>query len=324
MAYFLGADVGGTKTHAVVADHEGRVLGFGRSGPGNPEGVGPEGLLAALSQATAQALAPTGLSPRDLAGAGLGIAGYDWPEDLPLMVETVVKLGLTCPHRIVNDSVPGLVIGARDGWGVSVISGTGCNCCGWDRERRREGRVTGHGWLMGEFAGASELVMRAMQMVSYAWIKRIEPTALTEAFISFVGAADVDDLIAGYTAGRYRIGPKAASLVFDVASRGDAVAQDVIDWAGQELGEMVIAVARQLDFQALEFDVVMAGGMFAGGDRLIESMRRTVTGFAPGARLVHLSAPPVLGAALIGMEQAGLKPDSAVRATLAHTYAALV
>ena len=117
---------------------------------------------------------------------------------------------------------------------------------------------------------------------------------------------------------------RKASLVFDVASRGDAVAQDVIDWAGQELGEMVIAVARQLDFQALEFDVVMAGGMFAGGDRLIESMRRTVTGFAPGARLVHLSAPPVLGAALIGMEQAGLKPDSAVRATLAHTYAALV
>ena len=87
---------------------------------------------------------------------------------------------------------------------------------------------------------------------------------------------------------------------------------------------MVIAVARQLDFQALEFDVVMAGGMFAGGDRLIESMRRTVNGFAPGARLVHLSAPPVLGAALIGMEQAGLKPDSAVRAALAHTYAALV
>lgn len=323
MAYFLGADVGGTKTHVVVADQDGRVLGFGRSGPGNPEGVGPEGLLSALSEATTQALKPIGLAPGDLAGAGLGIAGYDWPEDLPLMVETVAKLGLSCPNRIVNDAVPGLVIGARDGWGVSVIAGTGCNCCGWDREHRREGRVTGHGWLMGEFAGASELVMRAMQMVSYAWIKRIEPTALTDAFIAYVGAVNADDLIAGYTAERYHIGPKAASLVFDVAATGDAVAVELIDWAGQELGEMAKAVIRQLDFQQLEFDVVMAGGMFAGGERLIESLRRTVVGFAPGARLVHLSAPPVLGAALIGMEQTGLHANDAVRATLAKTYSAL-
>lgn len=323
MAYFLGADVGGTKTHVVVADHDGCVLGFGRSGPGNPEGVGPEGLLAALSEAAGQALTPLGLRPGDLAGAGLGIAGYDWPEDLPLMVETVEKLGLTCPNRIVNDAVPGLVIGARDGWGVSIIAGTGCNCCGWDREHRREGRVTGHGWLMGEYAGASELVMRAMQMVSYAWIRRIEPTALTDAFIAYVGARDVDDLIAGYTASRYHIGPKAASLVFEVAARGDAVAVELIDWAGQELGEMAKAVIRQLDFEPLAFDVVLAGGMFAGGGRLIESLHRTVVGFAPGARLVHLSAPPVLGAALIGMEQAGLQPGDAVRATLAQTYAAL-
>ena len=33
--YFLGVDVGGTKTHALIADENGRMTDFGRSGPGN-------------------------------------------------------------------------------------------------------------------------------------------------------------------------------------------------------------------------------------------------------------------------------------------------
>lgn len=319
MAFFLGVDVGGTKTHAIVADETGRVVGFGKAGTGNPESVGQDGLLAVLTQSTSQALAQAGIAIDALAGAGLGIAGYDWPADLPAFDATLARLGLICPYRVVNDAVPGLVIGAHDGWGVSIVAGTGCNCRGWDRERRREGRVTGYGISMGEAAGSSELVARAMQLVNFAWIKRTGPTALTPAFCAHVGAADEQDLIAGYTTGRYAIGAESAAVVFRVAAEGDAVAGELIDWAGRELGELVKAVARQLDFQALAFDVVMVGGMFAGGQRLIDSLNRTVLDFAPRARLVRLSAPPVLGAALIGMEQAGLHPSDAVRAVLAAT-----
>jgi hypothetical protein len=34
-------------------------------------------------------------------------------------------------------------------------------------------------------------------------------------------------------------------------------------------------------------------------------MRQTIQTLAPGARLVRLSAPPVVGAVLLGMEQVG-------------------
>ena len=33
MAYFLGIDIGGTKSHALIADEEGRAVGFGQAGP---------------------------------------------------------------------------------------------------------------------------------------------------------------------------------------------------------------------------------------------------------------------------------------------------
>ena len=84
--------------------------------------------------------------------------------------------------------MPGLVIGSEEGWGVVAVSGTGSNCRGWDRERKREGRVTGHGVLMGEGAGGSELMHRCMQLVGYAWTKRGPMTKLAEALAAHAGA----------------------------------------------------------------------------------------------------------------------------------------
>ncbi len=323
MRYFLGVDVGGTKTHLLIADEQGRVVGFGHSGPGNPQSVGYDGMYASLHHGLKQVLHSSRLTLADLSGAGFGIAGYDWPSVRPPMLEVLHKLGVTCPLEIVNDTIPGLVAGARDGWGVVVISGTGCNCRGWDRQHKREGRVTGYGFYLGEYAGSSELVARAMQLVGYEWTRRGPATALTQAFIKSAGARDLTDLLEGYTENHYQVGAEAAPLVFQVAAEGDVVARELIRWAGCELGEMVNSVIRQLDFHSLEFDVVLSGSMFEGGPMLIEPLRATVLNEAPGARFVRLDVPPVIGSVMIGMEQGGLKPDHAIRDHLAKTLPAL-
>ena len=322
MHYFLGVDVGGTKTHLLIADEQGCTIGFSQSGPGNPQSIGYDGMYASLHLGLKQVLQASGLELTDLTGAGFGIAGYDWPSVCPPMLEVLHKLGISCPLEIVNDTIPGLVAGAGDGWGVVVVSGTGCNCRGWDREHKREGRVTGYGFYLGEFAGASELVARGMQLVGYEWTQHGPRTALTPAFIKFAGARDLTDLLEGYTENHYLVGAEAAPLVFQVAAEGDAVARQLIRWAGCELGEMVNAVIRQLDFQALEFDVVLSGSMFDGGPMLIDPLRATVLSLAPGARFVRLNVPPVIGAVMIGMEQGGLKADHAIRRRLAETLPA--
>ncbi len=117
--------------------------------------------------------------------------------------------------------------------------------------------------------------------------------------------------------------PRAAPLVFEVAAAGDAVAQGVIEWAGRELGEMAVAVVHQLGFEQADFDLVMVGSLFNGGPLLIEPMRATILAAAPGARLVRLSTPPVVGAVLLGMEQAGVD-TAAVRANLVSSTQAFL
>ena len=323
MPYYLGADLGATKTHTLIIDETGRAVGFGESGPGNHESVGYEGMYQAMHQGLEQALHAAGLTRADIAGAGFGVAGYDWPSEYEPTASVIDRLGLSSPYKFVNDTVPGLVAGAEEGWGVVVVSGTGSNCRGWDKAHKREGRVTGHGVLMGEGAGGSELLHRGMQLVGYAWTRRGPLTKMADALVEFVGAKDLEDLMRGYTTYEYQVGAEAAPVVFRVAEEGDPVARELIHWAGCELGEMANAVIRQLEFENLAFDVVMTGSMFEGGPRLIEPMRETIHRLAPEARLVRLQVPPVLGAAILGMEAANVRATPSIRKTMASTISSV-
>jgi N-acetylglucosamine kinase-like BadF-type ATPase len=166
---------------------------------------------------------------------------------------------------------------------------------------------------MGEAAGAGELVHAAIVAIARQWTRRGPPTALAEAFAQQVGAANALDPLEGLGMGRYSIRASAAPLVFEVARQGDAVALDLVRWAGCELADLALGVIRQLHFEDEEFEVVLAGSFYKGSPLLAEELGRTVHKFAPGARLVRLHAPPVVGGALLGMERTGLDPRCACR-----------
>jgi N-acetylglucosamine kinase-like BadF-type ATPase len=176
---------------------------------------------------------------------------------------------------------------------------------------------------MGEGTGGSELMHRCMQIIGYSWTKRMPRTALADAIAAHVGAKGLEDLMRGYTTYEYQIGADAAPIVFRVAEEGDQAARDLIRWAGTELGEMANAVIRQLEFENLAFDVVMTGSMFEGGSMLTEPMRETIHKLAPKARLVRLSVPPVIGAAMLGMEAGALHVTPEIRKTMKESLSIL-
>jgi N-acetylglucosamine kinase-like BadF-type ATPase len=307
MRYFLGVDVGGTKTHALIADENGLALGFAHAGPGNWETVGYDGLTEALKDVTSRAAQMAGLRLDQIAGAGMGIAGYDWPGQKQTHLDALAPLGLKSTPIIVNDAVLGIAAGAEEGWGISVVGGTGCNCRGLSKDHQREGRVVGGGgYWSGEAAGGFDIVFRAMRAVTFEWAKRGPVTALTPAFTKHLGAQDLDDLIEGVYLMRYSFDPGMVLLFFQVAAQGDPAALDVLRWAGEELGGMAVSVANQLELQDEIFDVVLVGSLFDGHPLLQEVLRDTIHTVAPGARLVRLTVPPVVGGILLSMEAAGL------------------
>ena len=204
----------------------------------------------------------------------------------------------------MNDTLIGLIAGAAEGWGVAIVAGTGCNCWGRDRQHRIA-HLTGHGWTMGEGAGATELMAEAVRRVARHWSGRGPATQLTQAFIEITGAANADDLIEGLCQDKYCLDASAARSIFEVAAQGDRVAGELIEWAGHELASLALGVIAQLGLKSSIFEVVMVGSLFDGGPRLIDPMCATIRSIAPQARCVRLTTPPVVGGVLLGMEQAG-------------------
>ena len=315
--YYLGLDVGSSKTHALIADAAGRCVGFGVAGAGNYQTVGYDGLARAMQAAFAAAARMAGVGAADVAGAGFGVAGHDWPADRPPHLETIATLGLACPFELVNDAINGLLAGTTAGWGVNVTAGSSNNCRGRDRAGR-EGRIVGNGAPFGEYGGAAEIVARGLQAVNHARIRRGPPTALTAAYLAASGATDAMDLMEGLSFDRYHLRGELAIEVFRAAEAGDDVAAGIVHWAGEELGWLAVAVIRQLDLQDEAVEVVQSGSIFDGGPRLTGAMAAVVLHHAPRARLVRLRTLPVVGATLLGLLAAG-QETYAVRDSLIDT-----
>lgn len=303
MKYFLGVDIGGTKSHALIADENGQVLGFGRAGSGSWEGVGYDGLKRALENITDHAFKMAGVKLDQIAGAGMGIAGFDWPSQRKPHMEMINALGLGCPVELVNDAALGIPAGTRQGWGVSVVSGTGCNCRGWNADRSRFGRaVGGQTHWSREAAGGYDIVFRALRAVSFEWTKRGPTTALTQAFLKKTGAADLDSLIEGLYLEQFPLDRSYVMMVFEIAAQGDSEALKVMRWAGDQLGQMACGVIRQVGLQNESFEVVQIGSIYNGHPLIGEQMRETIHQTAPHAEIVRLTVPPVVGGVLLGME----------------------
>lgn len=317
MRYFLGVDVGSSKTHAMIADENGICIGFGRSMGGNYQGVGYEGLAETLTRSFTQASEQAGVKVDQVTGAGFGIAGFDFPSDREPHLETINKVGLSCPVELVNDGVNGLLAGTTHGIGVNITAGSGVNCRGRGPDGS-EGRIVGNGDTFGEFGGGIEIAWKGFHMVNYAWIKRIPPTALTRIYLEATGARDEMDLMEGVSRDYYQISPFITVDIFRAAQEGDAAAREVLRWAGEELGWLAVAVIRQIGMQKMDVEVVQSGSVFEGGPMISEPMQSVILQHAPRARIIRLDGPPVVGPLLLGMQAAGVD-GYAHRRTLIET-----
>lgn len=303
--YYLGLDAGGTKTFCLVGDGEGHVLGFGRGAAGNYEAYGIEPAIQEIRKAVDGALGEAGLSIQDLSGIGMGIAGADIPDDYVMLErEIFTPLFGGIPRCFRNDSMAGLRGGTRDPFGIVIACGTGCVCAGVNRAGR-DVRVGGISEDYGDMVSGSSIGTEGLKAVWRSRDKITGETQLTAKFLERSDCADVDALFYEMYYGRitYADLEPMAKLVFEAAFEGDRIACDILEWGGRYLGEMVNAVARQLEMCHDVFDVVMAGSVFKGASPVLkDAMTTVIHRECPRARTVMPVFEPVVGGLLLGME----------------------
>jgi N-acetylglucosamine kinase-like BadF-type ATPase len=296
--YFLGVDGGGSKTAALLTDEDGDPLGRGIAAGSNHLRVGIEMATRNIERAVNIALVEAGVAHRQIEYAYCGIAGSDHPEHHDRVVES---LRVFFPRgNFIVDTDARIALTGAIGFdaGVVIIAGTGSVAFGRNGAGQ-EARAGGWGPTIGDEGSGYSIARQGLAAIARAHDGRGEPTRMTEFLCKEYGMCDPVDLprfvyaTSTHTDDIARYG----KLVVEAAQAGDAVALDILDDAGRELGECVLAVARKLNLQAEAFPVAYVGGAFKAGDVLIEPMRRTISVEAPQSLLGPPINSPVEGAA---------------------------
>lgn len=319
----IAVDGGNSKTDLalVTADGSLRALVHGPtiSHQQVPLAVGME----RLARLAADARPRSGLTAPVQVGT-FCLAGADFASDVRALERGIGGLGLAGRVLVRNDGFAGLRAGTPAGWGVAIVCGAGVNAVGVAPDGRRA-RLAGIGDFSGDWGGGYGLGLAALGAAVRAGDGRGDATSLARLVPAHFGVRRAFDLSRAIYEERIaaRRLEELAPVVFDAAAAGDRVARGLADRLADELAVMATAIARRLRIARREVDVVLSGGIFRTSEagfhgRLEERLRAGI----PGARAVRLEAPPVLGAALIGLDELGIDAGGPVERRLRREFAA--
>ncbi|MFG2297153.1 N-acetylglucosamine kinase [Streptomyces sp. NPDC048603] len=328
----LAVDAGNTKTDAALIGTDGTVLGTGRSGGFNPHRRGTEAAVDVLAEAVAQAVTAARTAagvrgPQDRSGTdGPPYAGHvsaclahaDLPVEEAALEEALRRRGWGVTTTVRNDTFAVLRAGLPQGApprGVGLVCGAGINCAGMLPDGRTA-RFASLGALSGDWGGGAGLAGEALWFAARAEDGRGEPTALAELLPAHFGRASMAGLIEALHLGEVPLARKheLVPVLFAAAAAGDRVALSLVHRQADEIVSMAVVALGRLDLLDEEVPVVLGGSVVAArhpqlNDRIAAGLAER----APRARLSVVTAPPVLGAALLGLDSEGSPPAAYTR-----------
>jgi glucosamine kinase len=289
----IGIDGGGSKTHAMVADESGRVLGE-TIGPGSAVRPGQaEHSANVISDVVRDALAScemTHVTPRALC---VGVAGAGRETERQALWQALVSRDLASELVIHSDFSIALDDAFGDGPGVLLISGTGSVAYGRS-PTGATARCGGWGPAAGDEGSGAWIGRKALSVVTAAADGREPETALTGAVLTAAQVNETADLVGWAAQATPATLATLAPVVLTVAETGDLRANAIVTLAVEELVLHVRALARKLfGDERAALPVALSGGMLPRGGTLRKRLEHRLKSAVPGAQV---SAEPVVAA----------------------------
>ena len=305
MQTILGVDGGATKTHVIIMDTAGRVLGQGFGGPSNYNAVGLEASEANIGAAVDEARNASGIGAEPFAATFFGMASVVSPTDRSRIRQIAANLNLAAPDRVEvdHDCRIALAGGLSGRPGIVQIAGTGSSTFGMNSAG--EGwRSGGWGALISDEGSSYWLGIQAMRTAVSAFDGRLPPTPLLDQVQQHLQLEHMNDIYQPLYVQRMSKAEVAqlARLVIDAARSGDRAALDLIERGVALMAECVEAVARRLEMaDRPDLELALVGGLFKAGDLVVDPFRIAVNARLPQCKLVHAELSPVLGAGILAL-----------------------
>lgn len=281
----IGIDGGGSKTHAIVADDQGKTIAE-TVGPGSAVRPGKaEDSANVIADVVRDALAScemTHVTPRVLS---VGVAGAGREAERQELWQALVSRDLAAELVIHSDFSIALDDAFADGPGVLLISGTGSVAFGRG-PTGATARCGGWGPVCGDEGSGAWIGRKALSVVTSAADGREPETALTGAILTAAQVNETADLVgwaANATPGQLAT---LAPVVLSVADSGDLRANALVSLAVEELVLHVRSLARQLfGDERAALPVALSGGMMSRGGTLRKRFEHRLRSAVPGAQV---------------------------------------
>jgi N-acetylglucosamine kinase-like BadF-type ATPase len=304
----LAVDGGNSKTDLALVEDDGALIAHVRGPLSSPHHLGLDGCLDVLQELVDRA----GLDGRQADVGQVLLAGVDFPEEEERLHEALARRRWAGQLRVGNDTFAVLRAGTESGWGIAVTCGAGINCVGVGPDGRHV-RFPALGDITGDWGGGFDVGMGGLWSAARSEDGRgpkTELERLVPAHLGYDSPSAVAYAIHVGELSRRRI----IELAPVVLRSEDPVALEI----GDRLADEVVALARaafvRLGLRGEAVEVLVGGGLMRAADeRLLGRIECGLRAVSPEIALRQTSQPPIVGAALLGLDAVGADPAAQAR-----------
>ena len=265
MRYVLGIAQGGSKTHAVIADQEGRLLGMGKSYGACHSSTSLDYAVQAVVQAADQALSECGLQKEDVTAVAMRAATRKQ------------QCGILC---------------AGSGLNCAVQNGEDCFVYGFYIPDEYQG-----GWSLGKKAvqavfdahmGLLEKTELTPRLLEHFQAQSVDELL----YMQVMGKIKSSDYL------------NLPIILEEAACRGDRTAGNIWIQYGKRIVVYLEARMRKMGILECDTDIVLSGSIFkCKFQGFQDAVEREILKKMPGANVIAAEYEPVIGAVLMGLKR---------------------
>ncbi|MFH9211475.1 N-acetylglucosamine kinase [Streptomyces globisporus] len=307
----VAIDAGNSKTDVALIGEDGTVLATARGGGFQPPVIGVEAAVDVLAGVLERAVAELPAPPVLSGHVSACLANADLPVEEAELAAALESRGWGSSVEVRNDTFAILRAGVDEPRGVAVVCGAGINCVGMTPDGRTA-RFPAIGRISGDWGGGSGLADEALWFAARAEDGRGEASELARALPRHFGLDSMYGLIEALHRGvvpsarRHELTP----VLFATAEAGDPVAAALVKRQAHEVVAMAAVALDRLGLLEEEVPVLLGGSVLAARHpQLNDRIAALLAARAPKAEVRVVSEPPVLGAALLGLDRTGAGPE---------------
>ncbi|MCK4781570.1 hypothetical protein KAS79_01445 [Candidatus Parcubacteria bacterium] len=299
--YIIGVDGGGTKTLAVLADLQGKILKKAKTGPSNPRNIGVEKSVLNLAQGIKKVIKDTKKDKIISIFVALPAIEEEYKfkkKKIKAKLGSILKISQN-KISVASDQIIAFKSGTDKKNGIVLIAGTGCVAHGW--RGKKQSKISGWGYL-GDEGSAFWAGQKTYQAILKDLGGRGAKTLITKLVFRKLKIKNKESFVKKIYSNPTKSIPLLTIFTDEAAIKKDKIACNILKQAGQELALAVNTVIKKLNFQKQSFPLVLVGSMFKS-KILLDTVKKEVKKTAPKAEFIRPKNKPVAGAVKLAIEQ---------------------